>query len=63
MTNAQKQSIVNFTAQATGNLARLLPFPNDQFNNEVDRLINTLKAFRRAEHPTIAEDDETEDET
>ena len=62
MTNAQKQSLVNIIAQANGNLARLLPYPDDHFIREVDRLTHSLHVFRgQASGPVIHEESEDDD--
>jgi hypothetical protein len=58
MTNAQKQSLILFVTQANGNLVRLISYPNAQFEQEVDRLILTLQAFKKSSRPHINSDEE-----
>lgn len=62
MTPQQKTQIVLTSAQGTGNLARLLHYPDDAFKRELDHLIHTLTIQRnQLLHPTILDTSEDDD--
>jgi hypothetical protein len=62
MTPAQKQSAVNLAAQGTGNLARLLHYPDAAFLTEFDKLIHTLLILRgEANGPHLSDGFDDED--
>jgi hypothetical protein len=58
MTTNQKQSLINQLALGTGNLVRLLPFGDSAFDQELSRLILTLRAFQDSSRPHITDPDE-----
>jgi hypothetical protein len=62
MTTSQKQFIINAAAQGTGNLARLINYPDSHFSSELDKLIHTLTLQRtQMDHPVYLDDCVDED--